>query len=114
MLWGSLVMHGCNRTLALALSAFVVVACASSPPRPSTQDLSTNPAHSPVHHGYFADVIAVASAMGGNNPNHSQRLLGAKRCPRSQPVATASQLLDNRPVAEGLRTTPCQRVAVSK
>ena len=59
-------MHGRNRTLALSLSAFLLMGCASAPLKPPPAASSLRPS---AHETFFANMVAAVAAMGGNNPN---------------------------------------------
>jgi hypothetical protein len=64
-------MHGRNRTLAVSLSAFLLMGCAASPARqPAPRgDSTTGSIHPSAHAMYFADMLAAVAAMAGDNPN---------------------------------------------
>ena len=59
-------MHGRSRTLALSLSAFLLMGCASAPSKQLAAASSMRPT---AHETFFANMVAAAAAMGGNNPN---------------------------------------------
>jgi len=71
-------MHDRTRTLALGLSAFLLMSCASSPPRPSgSADAASSPTRPSAHELFFADMVAAVAALGGTNPNPPYRAISA-------------------------------------
>jgi hypothetical protein len=64
-------MPGRNRMLAVSLSAFLLIGCASSPPKQpgAVSESTASSMRRNAHEMFFANLVAVVAAMGGNNPN---------------------------------------------
>lgn len=98
------------RALGIAMSVILLASCASTP-----APLERADARDWAHQQFFADVISVLSAMGGNNPNKAYRSLMSQACvSRPQSLqATQRSSADRRcaTLAALPRTAPkdCQR-----
>ena len=112
-------MHGHNRTFAVSLSAFLLMGCASSPPQQPARksDSTASSIHLSAHEMFFADMVAVIAAMGGNNPNPGYHAMTIKGCGPNARFLTGPQALDTRS-SQTLQTAtvsaPCPRIAALK
>jgi hypothetical protein len=122
-------MYGATRTK-LLICTLLLTSCASGPaqhqvlhgaPVSSTVAVPTTPHQglSAADQNLFANIVAVVTAMGGNNPNLAYRALTTKGCIHNR-IFTGPQPLDTRPGTQILNTAtvtapaPCQRLAAAR
>lgn len=114
-------MHGRNRTLAVSLSTFLLMGCASSPPKQPAplREATVGSIQPSAHATYFANLLAVVTAMAGDNPNSAHRAIGARSCSGEDRVSAAAA----RPNGSGAQDSAprpatilvsCQHVGATK
>ena len=119
-------MHDRNRSLAVSLSALLLMGCASAPAKPpapvAASAASSNVRLSP-HEMFFSNLMVVVAAMGGNNPNPSGRAISARpvaarSCTSDHPIATAPVPDGNAapvsPPEQTLVSASCQSIAATQ
>jgi hypothetical protein len=101
-------MHARNRTLAVSLSASLLMGCASAPSTPpDTQRAAfASRARPSTQQAFFANIVAAVAAMGGNNPNPAYRAMSAQ--------ATGARRCRNAEVSGSGAPLDCARIAAAK
>jgi hypothetical protein len=118
-------MPGRNYTLVVSLIAFLLMGCASSPPKPPAA-VGESPASSMrrnAHEMFLANLVAVVAAMGGSNPNpvdpairtgaiSSNSCSSAKR-PQAAPRSNRTEA-PGAPTDQTAVSASCQRTAAAQ
>ena len=112
-------MYAAIRTK-LLVCCLLLTGCASAPAHHNTvAGMSTGAADASVrdtHQNVVANMVAIVTAMGGNNPTLAYRAMTTRGCIHPH-LLTGPQPLDTRPSTQILKTatvtapSPCPRLA---
>jgi hypothetical protein len=91
---------GATRTLSLLVCSLLLTSCASSPaPREPAAAAASSTAFADLaagHQKFFANVVAVVAAMGGNNPNPGYGAMSTKGCGQPNLILTGPRPLNTQ------------------